>query len=479
MPRFERGDRFWEIEREGRRLRIRQGKIGEDGVERAQVRHLSAVARTEFDQRIADKLAEGYVEVELPPQRDLVSEPSLEARLAEELDPDLPVDETDRAAITWTVLGDWLSARGDLRGELIQLDEALARAGEELGEHERERLLRRRAAILREWVPSWLGSLAGVCSQRGPVALAWDHGWLAGVTVGGTPGKLDLSPWMIGDLVPVLEELLDHPLTRLLRLLTLEELDPRGRRDFTRALAVVASAERPALCRLELGAMSEDVWVRHVDGSVRRRTVMTPLGELAALARVSSWAPRLRALRLIGRELERLPAMPQLRALEIYTPTLGQGLRESLVAGHWPRLERLWIRCDAVYDPWSREQVGAFGLAQLLDNLPVGVLRELGVQGPSGLLALLDRREGLTLDELRLPRLGDPTAEMLLDAADRFDGVRRIVVEDGNLRRTWPLLRGRFGDRIEQRSGGFAPSREAAARDPWTRWAPPRVWRGA
>ncbi|EDM78222.1 WGR domain protein [Plesiocystis pacifica SIR-1] len=475
MPRFESEDRFWEIEREGRRIRIRSGAHGEAPEETVRAEHYLPVARRQFEALIRAKLEEGYVPVENQGDSELACSPELEARLLQELDPDGGGDPS----IAWSVLGDWLGARGDVRGELVTVDETLRRFELDpmASSFERDRLVRRRRALIDEWSPRWLGDLSQLCGPNRPVRLDWDHGWIAGAHLGTEVGDFDLSAWRLGasDLVPALERLLRHPLAGLLRTLNLTQLDPRAKGDYQRALRVLAEGPRPALCRLQLGTLKEGAWVRDSSGVQRKRTVLTRIGPLDDLERLLQLAPRLRALRLTGRLFAGLPAMPRVRALELHVPRLSVRLLSSLSAGPWTDLERLWIRCTEVYDPWSREQAGDARLRGILSGLSASSkLRELSIQGPSGLIALLENVDSLALRELRLPRLSENTARLLLDGADALSRIERIVVEDGEVEGSWDAVRRRFGSRLVSVRGAFAPVAELGER---SRWDPQHSWR--
>src|SRR5690606_1962204 len=155
----------------------------------------------------------------------------------------------------------------------------------------------------------------------------------------------DLSRYKLGlrDLVPVLEQLLANPLARPVRQLRIAELDPRARRDLTRALPLLTGASLPALIRLELGGVSRGEWIRDEFGTPRQRIVLARIGSLAPLARAREWAPRLTALRVIGRDLRVFPPLPQLRVLELMVPSMSEELHTWLTTSDWPRLERLWL----------------------------------------------------------------------------------------------------------------------------------------
>ncbi|PRQ09284.1 WGR domain-containing protein [Enhygromyxa salina] len=457
MPRFERDDRFWEIERDGRRLRVRAGRIGEPGEQLVHSAHFEAEAMREFDDRIEAKLEEGYRPVEQPREEIGRLDPTMAAAVLEALDPRrlAAPDGPEALRGAWAVLGDWLSARGDVRGELIAIDETLAY----VDGPGRARLLGRRDKLLAQWIPRWLGEYGKLDGPDRPISFAWDHGFIAAARVGTEPGGLDLSRWRLGlrDLVPVLDTLLSHPLALPIQQLRIGELDPRSRRDLARALPLLQLARRPALIRLELGGVSRGRWARDETGNLRQRVALARIGSLAPLALASDWAPRLAALRIVGTELRVFPPLPQLRVLELQVPTLDEELRRWLVTGPWPQLERLWLRCTHLNDPWSNPAGPAtegddLGLGQVLVALLQAPVRELGLQGPSALDRVLSYaiERPLELAELRLFNLAENAVDALLEAHEFFGGVERLVLEDCDVVRRWPELQRRFGARLHR-----------------------------
>lgn len=448
MPRFESDEEFWEIEREGRVIRIRSGRLGEPGTQLVHTALYEDEAMREFDNRIEAKLEDGYRPVEQP--TDLLDEldPSLAQAVIEALDPARSNTESgiEQLRVAWAVLGDWLSARGDVRGELIGIDGNIAEVGGMAG----QRLLVRRDQLLRQWVPRWFGDYAKLDGLDRPIFLAWDHGFIAAARIGTEPGELDMSRWRLGlrDLVPVLATMLAHPLSFPLQLLRIAELDPHARRDLTKALPLLRECPRPALLRLELGGVSRGRWVRDETGAMRQREVLARIGWLHHLAHPDSWAPRLAALRIIGRELRMFPELPQLRALELMVPGFDEELRTWLIGGPWPNLERLWLRCASDLDPWAGDNAELFD--EMLDALRSSPLRELGVQGKTALDRLTWRAitEPLELRELRLFGMGESAVTHLLTAADYLDGVERIVLEEPQINRGMSELKRRFGPRL-------------------------------
>lgn len=453
MPRLERDDRFWEIERDGRRLRVRTGRIGEPGEQLVHSAHFEAEAMRDFDDRIESKLEEGYRPVEQPREEIAALDPGLAAAVLEALDParQATPEGPDLLREAWSVLGDWLSARGDVRGELISIDETLAY----VDGPGRARLLGRRDKLLAQWIPRWLGDYGKLDGPDRPISLAWDHGFIAAARVGTEPGGLDLSRWRLGlrDLVPVLDTMLSHPLSLPMQQLRIGELDPRSRRDLARALPLLQIGRRPALIRLELGGVSRGRWARDETGNLRQRVALARIGSLAPLALASDWAPRLAALRIVGTELRVFPPLPQLRVLELQVPTLDEELRRWLVEGPWPQLERMWVRCTHLNDPWyGASGAEGPGLEQLLAAMSQAPLRELGLQGASALDSLLEHAIGrpLVLAELRLFSLAENAVDALLEGHDFFGGVERIVLEDCEIVRRWPELERRYGPRLQR-----------------------------
>lgn len=461
MPRFESDERFWEIEREGKRLRIRSGLLGEPGEQITHLAHYEAEAKRDFEERIAEKLEQGFQLVLAPREPVPDVDPALFSAVLEALDPaKLSTPEGPAALLAaWTVLGDWLGARGDVRGELINIDETLQYADG----RGRDRLLARRDQLLAEWIPRWLGEFAKLDGPGLPIGLGWDHGFIAVARVGTEPHRLDLSRFKLGlrDLVPVLEQLLGNPLMRPVRQLRIAELDPRARRDLTRALPLLTTASLPALIRLELGGVSRGEWIRDELGTPRQRIVLARIGSLAPLTRAREWAPRLSALRVVGRDLRVYPPMPQLRTLELMVPIISEELRAWLTNSPWPKLERLWLRAVNINDAWGQAHVGP-SLDDLFDHLADSPLSELGLQGTTA-FATFATHAGMVardLAELRLFGLGDSAVDLLLSHHDRLARVGRIVLEDGDLGRRHGELSARFGSRLRRVQGMFAAIEE-------------------
>lgn len=448
MPRFESNAEFWEIERDGAVLRFAVGRIGEPPDRSVHTMLSEDEAMLEFDRQVAEHTLNGFRPVDQP--RDEIGdlEPGLAAAVIEALAPERLDSEAGLEALrqAWAVLGDWLSARGDVRGELISIDENLGY----VDGRGAQRLYARRDMLLRQWIPRWFGDYAKLDAPDKPIYLAWDHGFIAAARIGTQPGALDLSRWRLGlrDLVPVLATVLAHPLVFALQQLRIAELDPHGKRDLTKALPLLRDRSLRALIRLELGGIARGRWVRDEYGNMRQREALARIGWLHHLANPELWAPRLAALRIIGRELRMFPQLPQLRVVELIVPSVDEELCAWLIGGPWPNLERLWLRCTNVEDPWAGS--GAELFDELIDVLRRSPLRELGVQGNTALehLAWAALNGPLPIEELRVFGLTEAQVPALMTAADYLDHVPRIVLEDCQVVKTWHILERRFGVRL-------------------------------
>jgi uncharacterized protein (TIGR02996 family) len=139
MPRLRHGDALWEIARDGAKLVI------VDGGKQSTRKFVSPDhARVQLDKLVTEKLAAGWQHTDEPApviEAGEPREPGLEAALIAN-----PYDTTAAA-----VYGDWYQSRGHPRGELIALQLAEARDGDEsLRSATRKHLARHRESLLGE-----------------------------------------------------------------------------------------------------------------------------------------------------------------------------------------------------------------------------------------------------------------------------------------------------------------------------------------
>jgi uncharacterized protein (TIGR02996 family) len=218
-------------------------------------------------------------------------------------------DPDDPAA--YSVYGDWLQRRGELRGELIAL--SLAAEAQLAAEPRKKppaqlalgKLLKKHAAAL-------LGPLARLVADPGDPTvppLIWRHGYIARAELAEAP-ELPAAPFV--------RELLRHPSGR-----------------FLRELIVKTEGEGPAI--VELLEASAPRSLRELE-----LHALVDLGELAAL-----WAPlaRLQRLSLTGRgfELGELH-LPELQRVRLAASELSGSCVRAVARAPLPHLERLELR---------------------------------------------------------------------------------------------------------------------------------------
>lgn len=200
MRRFEQpgpaGTRFWEIDVVGTELTLRSGRVGSRAFpdEREESYRNATEAKREAERLIKSRLAAGWIErVEKAAAEDL------EAALA----------QGDEAQ--WLVFADQLLARGDVRGELITLQQSLGKK-------------RSAKATVAAFVEEHEGALLGALGEyRDQLELEWRFGYLHAVSLGCTPVSEFAPPreevqTAVEDLLP---SLLAHESSRFLRVLRL------------------------------------------------------------------------------------------------------------------------------------------------------------------------------------------------------------------------------------------------------------------
>jgi uncharacterized protein (TIGR02996 family) len=140
--------RFWSIDVQGDRLTVTSGEVGTPGHSHTETFMFPETVEAEAARLIREKTAEGYVETtlstvtsqELPFVRALVADPS---------------DET-----AWSAYADFLTERGDPRGEFMQVQRALE--DESLNVVARKELRDREEKLLGQHEAQWVGKWAGL-----------------------------------------------------------------------------------------------------------------------------------------------------------------------------------------------------------------------------------------------------------------------------------------------------------------------------
>jgi uncharacterized protein (TIGR02996 family) len=221
------------------------------------------------------------------------------------------IDDDPDDPMAYSVYGDWLQRRGELRGELI----ALSLAAEAQRASNPRRKPPAQAALGKLFIKhaaTLLGPLARLVPDLGdPTAppFIWRSGYIARAELAAAPDR---------PVAAVVRDLLRHPSGR-----------------FLRELIVKTDGEAPAILELLEAAAPRSLRELELHGLV-------DLGDLGGL-----WGPleRLHRLDLTGRRLElgelKLPA---LRRARFAAAELSQAAVRSISRAPFPRLERLELR---------------------------------------------------------------------------------------------------------------------------------------
>ncbi len=321
----------------------------------------------------------------------MVANAELEARIL--------ADRADRGA--YLVYADWLTERGDPRGELVVVQSRLETARTDAALRTRE------SRLLAEHARSWLGSLAACGDDE--LECQWQRGFVTALRIG--PGT-DVARASALDLAAVIAELARLPHTSFVRELVLGGL-ALGARTWADVLHAIAEHGLPPnLARLEL---------HH-----GRCTAELAQTELAGLAIANARLAGLRELRIAIDTVELgALALPQLRVLELATHAFTAAHAVALRDAPWPELERLAVRnADALAD-----------LVALLDAGAMPRLRHFAYEGAlSDELAARLPRTAL-LAQLRTVALS-PTeagAQALLEHGEAYAHLTSIDLSRGRL----------------------------------------------
>ncbi|MGL6073122.1 MAG: WGR domain-containing protein [Fimbriiglobus sp.] len=137
--------KFWNIDVQGTKFIVTYGKIGTAGQTSEKEWPSDAKCQAEADKLIKEKTGKGYVET--TPQANVGEQEAFEKTLM--LHPD------DRTA--WSAYADYLTEKGDPRGEFMMVQ--LALEDESVAKKEREALKEREKALIAAHEREWLGTL--------------------------------------------------------------------------------------------------------------------------------------------------------------------------------------------------------------------------------------------------------------------------------------------------------------------------------
>lgn len=226
MPRYEYTDdkskKFWEIEREGDSFTTRFGRIGTDGQTSTKTFDDEAKCIREYDKLVQQKTKKGYALVAAQ-----AAGPSEDRN--RELEAAIFADPDDRDA--WRSYGEWLTAQGDVRGEIIAL---------ELAGHSPENEQKKNALVAAN-LQSWLGdrfrrALADGNGDAETVRLEWRYGFLDKVRVATEYDYEGPKP------VELLRDLFKSSASRFLRELRVGLTDAEGENSYEEEILAISKA---------------------------------------------------------------------------------------------------------------------------------------------------------------------------------------------------------------------------------------------
>ncbi|MBA3395000.1 MAG: TIGR02996 domain-containing protein [Deltaproteobacteria bacterium] len=321
------------------------------------------------------------------------SDATFEARIRENL------DDVD----AFSVYGDWLTERGDPRGELVALQIALASQYDGA-------TAQRVETLLELYGYEWLGNLAW--TLPGVADVTWRNGFVDRVVLGQADDRD--AEWEMGshDIASDLREIGHLPSTRFVRSL---EIRPRQFWD-DNVIETIGALQRP---------------LRSLSISTNE---YSHLGEFAAAYPALS---QLEELRLESRSFQ-LGAieLPALRSIELATRGLTRENLDSLRAARWPHLEKLivWLGNFEIDD--CNVEAADYQWLLVGDELPA--LKYLGLCGRSTALALIDELadapivKRLEVLDLSSVYFDEAALELLTKRRDRFAHLREMHVSGAN-----------------------------------------------
>jgi uncharacterized protein (TIGR02996 family) len=360
--------KFWNIDLQGDKLTVTYGRVGSAGQTQTKTFADEARARKEHDKLVKEKLAKGYQET-APAPAPSATQLALERALVEAPD--------DLAA--HSAYADYLSERGDPRGELIQAQLALEDEGRSAAE--RKKLQEQEKKLLQAHARDWLGDLAPLLLKgRGP-RYQFARGWLDSLEISAL--SLSLS-----------RALAKAPQARLLRRLIIETVvDPEGDEvapgeDEAADVPAEVDEREAALWPLVKSASLQNVRVFQL-GEQADDIVSTYMSAYDTGVPLVKSMPRLEELYLLahmsGEDLVALFALKSLhnlRALQVYHVEHHYPLVVLARNASLGRLTHLWLRPHGLglNVPPSGAYIDRDGVREVLRTRYLKALTHLRVQ---------------------------------------------------------------------------------------------------
>lgn len=311
-----------------------------------------------------------------------------------------------------TVYADWLSAHGDVRGELAAIQQrlVLTPGDKALKAAERELFTKHRDAFL--------GPLHGFGDM---LKLTWANGFIETARLANTSERYDGGGDERITVPALLERLLDHPSARFLRELTVGIVTFEDN-DYRQVIAALGKRRLPALKKLFLGDFTSE----------ETELSWSSLGPVEPLCGA---APNLETLILRSGNI----SLGKLVFPKLKTFTVESGGfhdLKSVCAAQWPSLERLELQV-------GQSQYGAEtkvkAVAPLLDGAGLPRLVHLGLAnsefGADVVTLLAGSKLLAQLESLDLSKgtLGDEGAHLLASYAPAFAHLETLDLSENYL----------------------------------------------
>lgn len=434
MARYELKDgkssKFWEIDLDGDSFTVRYGRIGTDGQTSTKVYPDAATAKKEADKLIKSKTKKGYAEVASAPKAAAsapAGNPEVEAAIyanPEDLD-------------AWAVYGDWLQTQGDVRGEIVAMQIALARGTSQ------DDLQKKIDGMIQENIAGWFGKdiaetlKAEVDDYEQPVLeLEWRFGFLKSVTA------RTHYDWEGMNVERMLNAVMKSSASRFIETINIGLTDAEGETSFDReVVAISKTGKRPSVRKVHVGAFefpdeTEISW--------------TDVGSVDKLYPVF---PNLEWLKVQGggMGLGKL-AHDKLETLILHTGGLPADAGASVAKANLPSLKELeiWFGADEYGGEVTPEIIAPLFTGKATPKLEkLGLMNAEFTNALPALLAGTPLLKQLQQLDLSMGTMTAEGADALLEHAEHFMHLERLSVDD-NILTDEPLarLRAKFGDKL-------------------------------
>lgn len=322
-------NKFWELALSEAEYTVRWGRVGANGQEKKFTFPSSLKAKTEADKLIASKKKKGYVEVskgktaagKKQAPKAAPRDPALEKLIAKN-----PSDPTN-----YLVYGDWLTQKGDPRGELVSVQHALSELSAEERKGPKGKALANRERSILNANANFTGVSKKLAQPR------WRWGFIESVLFNNDDDWMDDENKI--DVPKLCREVLASPAMAAVTSLEVAILrwDYVGKDVATVLKAFGESPYASQITSLRIGPKKGD----DVDVG------MYEAGKGPEL--ISKYFPNLEELIIHASSISLGTInLPKLRTLKIETCGLSKKNMASIVAAKWPKLERaeLWFGSD-------------------------------------------------------------------------------------------------------------------------------------